>query len=68
MAPTPRTPEQFRATPRRASDDFHVNELASDMAGSLSPYGPELEFPLPVERLLYTHPSRADRPNLANGR
>ena len=39
---TPRTPEQFRSG-RTHSDDFHVNELASDKAGSMSPFGPELE-------------------------
>ncbi|MFN2518224.1 MAG: hypothetical protein ABR604_04130 [Jatrophihabitantaceae bacterium] len=48
--------------------DFHVSELASDMAGSLSPFGPEIEFPLPLARLRYTHPSPADRPHLAEGR
>jgi hypothetical protein len=48
--------------------DFHVSELAADMAGSLSPFGPEIEFPLPVDRLRYTHPTAADRPHLAKGR
>jgi hypothetical protein len=66
MAATPRTPEQF--SQGHVPDDFHVNELASDKAGSMSPYGPELEFPLPVSKIRYTHPSPADRPNLADGR
>lgn len=66
MAATPRTPEQF--SQGNVPDDFHVNELASDKAGSMSPYGPELEFPLPVSQIRYTHPSPADRPNLADGR
>ena len=66
MAAAPRTPEQF--SQGHVSDDFHVNELASDKAGSMSPYGPDLEFPLPVESIRYTHPSPADRPNLADGR
>ena len=48
--------------------DFHVNELACDKAGSLSPFGPELEFPLPVEQLWYAHPRPEDRPHLAGGR
>lgn len=48
--------------------DFHVNELAADQAGSLSPFGPETEFPLPVDGLRYQHPSAADRPHLADGR
>lgn len=48
--------------------DFHVNELASDKAGSLSPFGPDIEFPLPVSQLPYKHPRPEDRPHLANGR
>lgn len=70
MVATPRTPEQFRASTGHATghDDFHVNELASDKAGSLSPYGPDTEFPLPLDKIRYTHPSPADRPNLADGR
>ena len=66
MASEPRTPEQFLA-PSLRQDDFHVNELATDMAGAFSPYGPELEFPLPVERLRYRHPKPEERPNLAGG-
>jgi hypothetical protein len=45
--------------------EFHVSELASENAGSMSPFGDDLEFPLPVETLGYTHPSRRDRPHLA---
>jgi hypothetical protein len=48
--------------------DFHVDELASDMAGSLSPYGTELEFPLPLDQLRYRHPGPQARPHLADGR
>ncbi len=63
MASTaPRLPEQFRAAP---VNDFQVSELAADQAGSLSPFGTDVEFPLPVEKLNYTHPSPADRPHLA---
>ncbi|MGI8762049.1 MAG: hypothetical protein ACR2LF_12300 [Jatrophihabitantaceae bacterium] len=65
----PRLPEQFRAAEQQGGDDdFHVNELAADKAGAMSPFGPELEFPLPVRSLRYTHPTPADRPNLAEGR
>ncbi|TAM93392.1 MAG: hypothetical protein EPN43_00765 [Jatrophihabitans sp.] len=60
------TPAQFRA-PARPTDDFHVNELAADLVGAFSPYGPELEFPLPPSALRYRHPAREDRPNLAGG-
>ncbi len=48
-------------------DHFHVDEFASSVAGSLSPYGQDVEFPWPVEWLRYTHPGPADRPNLAGG-
>jgi len=60
----PRLPEQFRnpAPPI----EFTVSELASDAAGAHSPYG-DLEFPQPVEKLLYKHPTLAERPNLAGG-
>lgn len=70
MASTaPLSPERRRddASPARVGD-FHVSELAADLAGSLSPFGPEIEFPLPISRLRYTHPSPADRPHLAAGR
>jgi hypothetical protein len=61
-ASTPRRPEEFRSDPLPI--DFVVSELVSDAAGAHSPFG-DVEFPLPVEKLPYTHPSRADRPNLA---
>ena len=48
--------------------DFHVNELAADQAGSLSPFGTELQFPLPLDKIRYTHPGKAERPHLADGR
>lgn len=63
----PRTPEQFRASEAQ-EDDFHVNELAADKAGAMSPYGTELEFPLALDKIRYTHPSPEDRPHLADGR
>jgi hypothetical protein len=62
---SPRLPEQFRTA--SASPDFHVSELVSDAAGSHSPFG-ELEFPLPIEKLLYKHPTAKERPALAEGR
>ncbi|MGB3769777.1 MAG: hypothetical protein WBF79_06225 [Rhodococcus sp. (in: high G+C Gram-positive bacteria)] len=43
--------------PHSADDDDHpVTELASARAGSLSPFGEETEFPLPVDSLPYAHP------------
>jgi hypothetical protein len=65
--PTPRPPELSRFDNHLPDVDFRVNELAADQAGSLSPFGQELEFPLPVDRLLYTHPDEKARPNLAGG-
>ena len=68
MASTaPGLPERRTAVALRVGD-FHVSELAADLAGALSPYGPEIEFPLPLSRIRYTHPSAADRPHLADGR
>jgi hypothetical protein len=61
----PRLPEQFRSPAE--SHDFAVSELVSDAAGSHSPFG-DLEFPQPVDRLLYKHPTHAERPHLADGR
>jgi hypothetical protein len=61
----PRLPEQFRVA---ESIDFRVNEIAADQAGSLPPYGPEVELPLPLDRIRYQHPAPADRPHLADGR
>jgi hypothetical protein len=60
----PRQPEQYRPADDHA-DDFHVNELAADVAGSLSPFGTDVEFPLPLDKITYRHPSPSDRPNLA---
>jgi hypothetical protein len=64
----PRPPENFRATVVSQVGDFHVDEIAADVAGPMSPYGPDIEFPLPVERLLYRHPGPESRPHLADGR
>jgi hypothetical protein len=61
----PRLPEQFRDPAEH--DDFVVSELVSDAAGAHSPYG-DVEFPQPVEKLLYRHPIPAERPRLAGGR
>lgn len=69
MATTaPRAPELYGVQTVSDIGDFHVDELATDMAGSQSPYGPELEFPLPVNQLRYEHPGPKARPNLAEGR
>ncbi|MGN6605698.1 MAG: hypothetical protein ACTHMS_01620 [Jatrophihabitans sp.] len=46
-------------------DDFVVSELLGSEAGAHSPFGPEMIFPLPVEKLHYVHPGPESRPNLA---
>ncbi len=61
----PRLPEQFRSSSHEI--EFNVSELVSDAAGAHSPYG-DTEFPLPIEQLLYKHPTAAERPQLADGR
>jgi hypothetical protein len=68
---SPRAPEQYyhrEPGAELAMTDFHVNELAADQAGGLSPFGPDREFPLPIDKIRYTHPGPADRPRLADGR
>jgi hypothetical protein len=62
---TPRVPELFRDPYQPI--DFVVSELVSDAAGSHSPFG-DWEFPVPTDKLLYDHPTAADRPQLADGR
>jgi hypothetical protein len=62
----PRLPEQFRSAPSHVID-FQVSELISEAAGAHSPFG-DTDFPMPVEQLLYAHPTAAERPHLADGR
>lgn len=40
-----------------------ITELLGPHAGSQSPFGDEQEFPLPVDQLVYNHPTAAERPN-----
>ena len=40
-----------------------LTELTSEAAGSLSPFGEDHQFPLPVDRISYVHPT--ERPNRA---
>jgi hypothetical protein len=61
----PRLPELFRTAPEHP--DFQVSELVSEAAGAHSPFG-DVEFPLPIDKLLYKHPSATERPALAEGR
>jgi hypothetical protein len=62
---TANVPEPYRAGGPRIVADFHVDELAGDMAGAFSPFGQDVEVPLPLEKIDYVHPGPADRPHLA---
>ena len=42
-----------------------VSEFASERPGPLSPFGEDVEFPLPPDKVAYVHPAAEDRPNLA---
>jgi hypothetical protein len=64
---SPRQPEQFYYR-EQESIDFHVNELAADQAGGLSPFGTDVDIPMPLDKISYTHPEPAARPILADGR
>ncbi|MBZ8176339.1 hypothetical protein GP475_03615 [Corynebacterium poyangense] len=43
--------------PQHIPGDGHaVTEMISKLAGASSPYGDDLEFPVPAEELPYVHP------------
>ena len=61
-----RSPRSSPAPRARTTEiEAHIDEFAADVAGALSPFGDDLEFPLPLERLGYQHPGPANRPALA---
>jgi hypothetical protein len=64
---TPRPHEQYYHYEEQHID-FNVNEIAADQAGGLSPFGADVEFPLPIDKITYVHPTLENRPNLAGGR
>lgn len=41
-----------------------VSEFAADRPGAASPFGDDIRFPLPVERLTYTHPTEEAPPSM----
>jgi hypothetical protein len=43
-----------------------VSEFAAEVQGGLSPFGEDVQLPLPAEALTYRHPTPDDRPNLAH--
>lgn len=56
MADTSKKQYVDRGWPKLADGDHAVTELSSTRSGPLSPYGEDVEFPLPVEDLPYMHP------------
>jgi succinate dehydrogenase / fumarate reductase iron-sulfur subunit len=44
------------------ADRLPVTEFAFDKAGAASPFGDDIRFPLPLDRLTYTHPSENAAP------
>jgi hypothetical protein len=55
-------------TDRSVVPDGHlpVTEFAAERPGPLSPFGEDVEFPLPPDKVAYVHPAEADRPRLAS--
>jgi len=41
-----------------------VSEFAAEVQGGLSPFGEDIELPLPAEAIVYRHPGPEDRPRL----
>jgi hypothetical protein len=62
---TPRLPELYRPVQIGTEEDFHVSEFGADLAGAMSPFGQDIEFPLPLDRIDYRHPTPAEYPNRA---
>jgi succinate dehydrogenase / fumarate reductase iron-sulfur subunit len=57
--------EQSGPRERSAVPDGHlpISEFAAEVQGGLSPFGEDLEFPLPPEQVAYRHPGPEDRPH-----
>jgi len=41
-----------------------VSEFAAEVQGGLSPFGEDVQLPLPADEIVYRHPGAADRPHL----
>jgi hypothetical protein len=60
--------EQGGASRERSLEaDGHlpVSEFAAEVQGGLSPFGEDVEFPLPLDKVAYRHPAPEDRPHHA---
>ena len=60
--------EQPAPSDRTAVREGHlpVSEFAAERPGPLSPFGEDVEFPLPPDKVNYEHPAAGDRPTLAS--
>ena len=48
-----------------ADGHLPVSEFAAEVQGGLSPFGEDVEFPLPLDQVAYRHPAPEDRPRRA---
>lgn len=64
MAATQPDPEHSR-TQVVPEGRIPVSEFAAEVQGGLSPFGEDIQLPLPVESIVYRHPAPEDRPRLA---
>ena len=51
-----RDPERAAGGRHAREERLPVTEVTFSMAGAASPFGDDVEFPLPVDRLLYEQP------------
>lgn len=56
--------EQDRAA-EQAGGHLPVSEFLAEVQGGLSPFGEDVEFPLPSDKVAYIHPAPEDRPHQA---
>ncbi len=56
----PKHPEESWPT---TFPELAVSEFTAEHTGAQSPFGDDVEFPIPVTHLKYSHPTAADRPN-----
>jgi hypothetical protein len=64
-SPSANLPEQRRADAPPIDFEYYLDEFAAGSAGAMSPFGPDVEFPLPLDRISYRHPRPENRPHLA---
>ncbi len=57
--------EESRERPVREGH-LPVSEFAAERPGPLSPFGEDVEFPLPPDKVEYVHPTAQDKPNMAS--